>query len=69
MYDDVEFAKREFELIEYQTIDIDSIEEIEISKKEKEQYTSFIIKIGEKTNELVRMLKYLNKEIQSIKEK
>ena len=57
----------EVELIEDQTIDIDSIAGMVIrhyqTPEEKETY------IQSKINELVQAVKHLNKEIQSIKEK
>lgn len=57
----------EFELLQEQTIDIDSIEEMAIrhyqTPLEKETY------IENKINELVQAVQHLNKEIQSIKEK
>lgn len=51
----------EFSLIEDQTIDIDSIEELEIGTITTEDRL--------KLNEVIRGIKHLNKEIQSIKNK
>lgn len=55
----------EFELIEEDTIDIESIEEI----KCKENWTEEGYKLIDTINELVQAVKQLNKEIKSIKEK
>ena len=54
----------EFELIEEDTIDIESIEEI----KCKENWTEEGYKLIDTINELVQAVKQLNKEIKSIKE-
>ena len=56
-------------LIEDQTIDIDSIQEIELSEYDREHYVAPIRNNADKINEVIRALKHLNKEIQSIKEK
>ena len=71
MYDDVEFAKRDFELIEDQTIDIDSIEELwgNCVGDSNQCRDDFMLKNIAKINELVKVAKHLNKEIQSIKER
>ena len=61
MYDDIEFAKRDFELIEDNNIDIDSIEELDNITPYYDYYRTI--------NQLTRAVKHLNKEIQSIKEK
>ena len=53
----------EFSLIEDQTIDIDSIEEFEFG--EIEDRTNY--ENRSKINKIIRALKHLNKEIQSIK--
>lgn len=60
-YSTWDFLNWNVEVIEDQTIDIDSIEEIRGFSN-----TSYL---QEKYNELVRAVKHLNKEIQSIKEK
>lgn len=61
----------EFSLIEEQTIDIDNIKEIEATKViyNLEDASDLIYKNEDKINELVKAVKHLNKEIQSIKEK
>ena len=59
----------EFSLIEDQTMDIKSIEEIELSEYDRERYVAPIRNNADKINELIRAVKHLNKEIQSIKEK
>lgn len=80
MYDDKEFAKREFEIIEDNTIDIDSIEELEIIEecvKKPEEFgvghIEYKVKeprlIGLVTNELIKAVKQLNKELKEVKEK
>ena len=62
----------EFSLIEDQTIDIDSIEELDTTKtfdytmKEVLEWNN---EMEEKINQTIRALKHLNKEIQSIKKK
>ena len=78
-----EIAEADFELIENQTIDIDSIEELvgevilhfDIGKIDEVNYKNNLRNIAEsieslkcKQNQLIRALKHLNKEIQSIKE-
>lgn len=55
------------ELIEDQTIDIDSIQEIELSEYDREHYVAPIRNNADKINEVISALKHLNKEIQSIK--
>ena len=65
-----ELAISDFELIEDQTIDIDSIEELDKcdfghNNTISQQEVWYIDKI----NEVIKGLKHLNKEIQSIKEK
>lgn len=50
-------------------IDIDSIQEIELSEYDREHYVAPIRNNADKVNELVRAVKHLNKEIQSIKNK
>lgn len=65
-----ELALAEFELIEDQAIDIDSIEELwgNCVGDSNQCRDDFMLKNRIKINELVRALKHLNKEIQSIKE-
>lgn len=63
----IALLKHEFELIEEQIIDIDSIEELEIEKLHING--SATDRIAQKLNEIIRAVKHLNKEIQSIKEK
>lgn len=65
-----------FELIEDQTIDIDSIEEVNhydvisaVNGKTEEHINDELELYSLTINELVRSVKHLNKEIQSIKEK
>ena len=58
-----QFANGIFELIEDQTIDIDSIKEMGLDSP-----IEYNADIKNKIDELVRAVKYLNKEIQSIKE-
>lgn len=53
----------DFELIEDETIDIDSIEELKVGDLLNNKITK------NKINKLVQALKQLNKEIKSIKEK
>ena len=58
------------ELIEDQTIDIDSIEEIDYTLIDYEltnDELNFLHEMKNKINELVKAVKHLNKEIQSIK--
>lgn len=58
---DVELINGTFELIEEDTIDIESIEELnELSDCEERNM---------KINEIIRTVKQLNKEIKSLKEK
>ena len=60
----------EFELIEDNTIDIDNIEELDVCNFE---HNNMISQQGmwfiEKVNELVQVVKQLNKEIKSIKKR
>ena len=62
---DIELINGTFELIEDNTIDIESIEEI----KCKENWSEEGYKLIDTVNELVQAVKQLNKEIKSIKEK
>lgn len=64
-----ELLSMEVELIEDETIDIDSIEELGIYEKDKKVYSPIIIDNRIKINELVQAVKQINKEIKSIKEK
>ena len=70
MHTDLYIANAEFKLIEDQTIDINSIEEMEkfiyvgnSTLEIKEGFNRLI----DKQNEILRALKHLNKEKQSIK--
>lgn len=61
---------RTFELIEYQTIDIDSIEEIDTTKTfnyTMQQVFEWNNEMEVKINQTIRAVKHLNKELQSIK--
>ena len=61
-----------FELIENQTIDIDSIEEIHYEMKDyvlSADTLNMLSLLKNGINDVVKGLKHLNKEIQSIKEK
>ena len=51
------------ELIEYETIDIDNIEELNVGDTLNNKI------IRDKFNKLIQAIKHLNKEIQSIKER
>lgn len=62
---DIELINGTFELIEDNTIDIESIKEI----KCKESWSEEGHKLIDTVNELVQAVKQLNKEIKSIKEK
>ena len=67
-----EIISREFELIKDQTIDIDSIEEIDTTKTfnyTMQQVFEWNNEMEEKINQVIRAVKHLNKEIQSIKKK
>ena len=64
-----ELATSDFELIEDQTIDIDSIEELE-TYLHADTYDWDDVENNTKTiNILIQAVKHLNKEIQSIKER
>lgn len=69
MHTDLYIANAEFELIENQAIDIDCIEEFSKADDIDWCYPSNenIQKLGLKMNEIIRAVKHLNKEIQSIK--
>lgn len=71
---DIELINGTFELIEDNTIDIESIEELDINYKECVDLgnnTIFDYHNNTRTaiNELIQAVKQLNKEIKSIKEK
>jgi hypothetical protein len=68
-YSTWDFLNWNVELIKEQTIDIDSIEEIKLSEYDREHYVAPIRSNADKINELIKAVKHLNKEIQSIKEK
>lgn len=69
-YSTWDFLNWNVELIEDQTIDIDSIEELStVGITINEDGMTVHIDEVEKINEVIRGLKHLNKEIQSIKEK
>ena len=62
-----ELLSMEVELIEDETIDIDSIEELGIYEKDKKVYSPIIIDNRIKINKLVQAVKQLNKEVKEVK--
>lgn len=71
LYNTIDILNHEVELIEDETIDIESIEELETYSDDGVEFydKSDIHKIAKKTNEILQAVKQLNKEIKSIKEK
>ena len=70
-YSTNDFLNWNVELIEDETIDIESINELETYSDDGVEFydKSDIHKIAKKTNEILQVVKQLNKEIKSIKEK
>lgn len=67
LHADLYIAKAEFELIEDETIDIESIEEVNL--KQYKDFSDACNYLEDRLNEFANIAKHLNKEIKSIKEK